>query len=255
TYNGKGFDIPLIQTRYLLNRKRLSLLEIPHFDLLYPARRFWKDGLPNCRLVTIEHEILGRERHEDVPSEMIPYIYFDYLRGFRMERMRPVLAHNAEDIVSLAMLSAKVCRMAQEPEQECERGVEYLGLGRHYAALDDWEQSILYMKQSLECGDLSEEMQFRVQWSIALRFKKLKQYEHAAPIWERLANQYAMPDACVELAKLFEHHHRDFHKALAWTDKALEFLQHMDNTMQEDESALLHRRSRLVKKQSKQQNR
>jgi hypothetical protein len=252
TYNGKGFDMPLIQTRYLLNRKRINLLDHPHFDLLYPARRFWRDGLPNCRLVTIEHEILGRERDEDVPSEMIPYIYFDYLRGVRMERMSPVLAHNAEDIVSLAILSAKVCRIAAAPQDECVRGVEFLGLGRYYAALEDWEQSTAYMQKSLECGDMAEEVQLRVQWQIALLFKRLKQFERAVPYWERLANHYAIPDACVELAKLFEHHHKDFHHALAWTNQALEFSQNTTKqSSQSVEEALLHRRNRLERKQAK----
>ncbi len=51
-----------------------------HLDLLFGARRLWKLRLESCRLVDLENQILGVERQGDLPGEMIPYYYFEYLR-------------------------------------------------------------------------------------------------------------------------------------------------------------------------------
>ena len=48
TYNGKTFDVPLIETRFLFHRLPFPLAETPHFDMLHPARRLWR-GRPTMR--------------------------------------------------------------------------------------------------------------------------------------------------------------------------------------------------------------
>jgi uncharacterized protein len=42
TYNGRGFDIPLIETRYQMNRLRSPFDGLAHIDMLFPARRLWR---------------------------------------------------------------------------------------------------------------------------------------------------------------------------------------------------------------------
>lgn len=39
SFNGRGFDVPLLTTRFLLNRLHPQILTAPHLDLLTPARR------------------------------------------------------------------------------------------------------------------------------------------------------------------------------------------------------------------------
>ncbi|OFW36774.1 MAG: hypothetical protein A3F70_18455 [Acidobacteria bacterium RIFCSPLOWO2_12_FULL_67_14] len=41
TYNGKTFDLPLIESRFLLHRMTPPFENLPHIDMLYPARRLW----------------------------------------------------------------------------------------------------------------------------------------------------------------------------------------------------------------------
>ncbi|MCK4338087.1 MAG: ribonuclease H-like domain-containing protein, partial [Candidatus Aminicenantes bacterium] len=41
TYNGKVFDIPLLETRFIINRLPFPLNGLPHLDFLFPARRLW----------------------------------------------------------------------------------------------------------------------------------------------------------------------------------------------------------------------
>ena len=42
TYNGKTFDAPLIDTRFLFHRLEAPCSGLAHLDLLHPARRLWR---------------------------------------------------------------------------------------------------------------------------------------------------------------------------------------------------------------------
>src|SRR5258705_4352300 len=86
TFNGKTFDWPLLESRYLMTR----CIRVPelgaHLDLLHPARAVWKLRLGLVKLGELEGEVLDaprlrRHRENDVPSSLIPPIYFYYLRG------------------------------------------------------------------------------------------------------------------------------------------------------------------------------
>src|SRR5579863_5939887 len=90
TYNGRSYDQPLLETRFTMNRACTPFSRMEHLDLLYGARRLFKLRLDNCRLVNLENQILGIERHGDVPGEMIPYLYFEFLRTRRAYRLAPV---------------------------------------------------------------------------------------------------------------------------------------------------------------------
>ena len=80
TYNGRTYDQPLLETRYRMARMKPPFGRMEHLDLLFGARRLWKLRFDSCRLVELENQILGFEREGDLPGEMIPYVYFEYLR-------------------------------------------------------------------------------------------------------------------------------------------------------------------------------
>src|SRR5207344_2229183 len=46
SFNGKSFDAPLLEGRYLFHRLPWSGRAMPHVDVLHPARRFWRPGSP-----------------------------------------------------------------------------------------------------------------------------------------------------------------------------------------------------------------
>lgn len=104
SFNGKGFDAQILQTRYLMNALRPSFLASTHLDLLYPARRLWKRELVNCRLGTIEAEIFQAPRVDDLPGSEAPDAWFEYLRGAKPDRLLAVGEHNLEDVNTLADL-------------------------------------------------------------------------------------------------------------------------------------------------------
>jgi hypothetical protein len=41
TYNGRTFDVPFMETRWAFHRTQAPTDDLPHFDMLPPARRLW----------------------------------------------------------------------------------------------------------------------------------------------------------------------------------------------------------------------
>ena len=101
TFNGKSFDVPFIKNR-CMHLGIGSDLDLPHLDLMYFAKNLWKDSLPNCQLQTIEREIFGITRENDVPGQYIPGYYDTYLREDNIGPVVPIIEHNCQDIISLA---------------------------------------------------------------------------------------------------------------------------------------------------------
>jgi len=109
TYNGRGFDWPLLVTRYRMIR-RPAPPTAGHLDLLPLVRRVFRHRLPDARLRTVEAELLGVRRIGDVEGWEIPTRYFDVLRGAPASTLLDVVRHNDEDVRSLARLLAHVER-------------------------------------------------------------------------------------------------------------------------------------------------
>jgi len=103
TYNGKNFDIPYIERRlgYYGERKKFSH---PHLDLYLFTRKVIGERTRNCKLGTIERSILGVKRELDVPSSRVPDFYSTYRKDKNPGPLMPILAHNRQDLLSLADL-------------------------------------------------------------------------------------------------------------------------------------------------------
>jgi len=106
TFNGKSFDFPFIRTRAITNGVPFNL-EPAHFDLLHECRRIWKDVLPNCKLQTLEKRICNRLRYSDIPGDMIPEVYHEYVRTENAWLIVEVLKHNMLDIVAMVDLMTR----------------------------------------------------------------------------------------------------------------------------------------------------
>ena len=104
SYNGKCYDAPLLATRYRLARMGSPLSGLDHVDLLYPSRRRYRGVYENCRLATIERQVLKVVREDDLPGSEAPAAWLSYLRGGSAHTLRRVLAHNHQDVVSLSRL-------------------------------------------------------------------------------------------------------------------------------------------------------
>src|SRR2546422_2194782 len=148
TFNGAGFDLPLLETRFVLARRRWPAT-LPHLDLLRPSRRVWTGCFDDCRLGTLERDVLGLAREEDVPGALIPSLYFDWLRRRRAAPLARVFAHNRDDVLSLAALVGWFgAALGAAPALRAE---EWAGLGRLWEPVD-LERGLGCYRSALEAG-------------------------------------------------------------------------------------------------------
>lgn len=221
TFNGRGFDIPILQNRFILARRPFPLDGVPHLDLLAPARRLWRERLVSCALTALEREVLGVVRDQaDIPSGVIPLVYRDYLRTGDAREIPRILYHNRIDIMSMPVLAAHLGRVFVHPEGEAGLSGEELGaLARWYrdAGLDGEALLRAALRQTRERGQ-------RVRWlnELALTVKGRGERGRSVEWWQQLAME--APDwvgPAVELAKVYEWHLYRPTLALGWAREAL----------------------------------
>lgn len=241
TYNGKAYDVPLLETRFRMARSRPPFSRMGHLDLLFGARRLWKLRFDSCRLVELERQIFGVERQGDLPGEMIPYVYFEYLRTREASRLVPIFHHNAIDILSLACLTGVVPYAFRSPaETPLTHGSELVGLGRWLLKSGKKEQAVELYRRAVD-GDLPDPLLFRTLWDIAMIEKQLGRHDAAITVLTDLST-CRNPHRCaalVELAKHYEHRERNDAMALELTRTAIEL---------EDTPELRHREARLKRR-------
>jgi uncharacterized protein len=241
TYNGKTYDQPLLETRFRMARMQPPFARLHHLDLLHGSRRLWKLRFDSCRLVELENQIFGLEREGDLPGEMIPYVYFEFLRSKEAFRVAPILHHNANDILTLACLTAIVPHAFRDPTQvPLSHGAEMVGLARWLHRAERHEDALALYRRGIAKG-LRDELLFRTLWDVACLEKKCGREPAAVSVYTELANcrNAHRTAALEELAKFYEHREKNPALALEFTLLALKH---------DETPALHHRRQRLEKK-------
>ncbi len=226
TYNGRGFDLPLLTARWRMQRRRPPLPEL-HLDLLAPARRLWRGRLPDCSLGTVEREMLAVRRLSDVPGMLIPGIYFNCMRGADPRQLVPVVDHHVQDIVSLGALASLMgLALAQPDDPRFAHPSDQCGLWRILWARGRREEGLARLRAGLNAADGDDGASHRLAMLLAMTCKRMGRVEEALALWRARAG-FARPDrleALVELAKHAEHARRDLAEARRWTLRALDIL-------------------------------
>ncbi|MFC2170318.1 ribonuclease H-like domain-containing protein, partial [Acidobacteriota bacterium] len=192
TYNGKAFDIPLLETRFILHRQPFPLSDLPHLDFLFPARSLWKHKYESCRLFHLAHEVLETDRAEDIPSAEIPWRYFQYLQTGNYELIEPILYHNQEDILSLlGVVIVGALIFSEEGEESLADAMDFYGAGKVLEKVGELEKSVLYFKKALD-GKLSDEVSTQAKKKLSYHFKKKQDWEEAVSLWKEMVSQEAI---------------------------------------------------------------
>lgn len=118
SYNGRCYDAPLLNTRYRLARIANPLSGLDHVDLLFPARRLYRGVWENCKLATLERELLRILREDDLPGSQAPAAWLQFLRGGSSALLRRVAAHNHQDVVTLAELMQRLVQAHAQAQAE-----------------------------------------------------------------------------------------------------------------------------------------
>lgn len=229
SYNGKAFDWPLLKTRYVMNRREIPR-DLPHLDLLHIGRRLHRARLGACRLKTLESEVLGFERGQDVDGGDVPARYSHFLRTGDEEALAQVVEHNCWDVVSMAALVG----LYGEPFDLMHPGdlVGFASTMKRAGALAVAERAA---DRALELGASAA---LRVRGAV---HKARGDRARALHDFESLAQDLDDPALRLELAKLYEHFVKD-------PARALELLEQGTG---EAEPAAEKRRQRLERKAKK----
>ncbi len=259
SFNGTGFDLPLLETRFILNRMAPRWRALPHLDLLTVARQLWRDHLESRRLGMLETAILRVQRAEvDIESSLIPWLYRQYLDTGDTTDMIRVFYHNRCDVLSLVTLLVHVTRMVTAPEQMTLAPGEWAGVGRVYdhagreaEAFKAWERAL-----AQENGTLDEDIAAHLRCEMALRHKRCGAWERAFALWDAWAKYHPLAvEPLVERAKYFEWTAGNLRAALAETDAALNRAERHPKSLKRAEllAELRHRKERLERKLANEQ--
>jgi uncharacterized protein len=255
TFNGKAFDLPLLENRYIRHRQSPPFTDPPHIDLLHPARRIWKRRLESCALSSLEAQILGLARtQQDVPGWEIPSRYFRYQRSGDSRELEGVFYHNLQDILSLAALTVHVDRVLANPVCGLITDAQdFLSLGKAFARGGDTETALLCFEQARRRPMQASDRADCLIRSATLQ-KRDRRWDIAVQIWETLVDEGGEPALYgrVELSKYYEHIERDYLAALEHVQAALHVAELYDSSWPEaSERDLNHRLSRLLMRSMK----
>ena len=145
SYNGKRFDLPLLKDRAMLHFRATLSVDEAHLDLLHPARRWWRERAGSARLRDLEDAVLADPREDDLPGDLIPRTYFNFLATQDESLLAPIAAHNRRDLLALVRLADRMCRgvlnarggrTPEDPREALGMALVFQKVGEHEAAAD-----------------------------------------------------------------------------------------------------------------------
>jgi len=245
TFNGTRFDLPLLQTRFLLCRMRADIEAESHLDVMNLARRLWYRRLGGYSMALLEQMILKVERFIDVPGWVIPSLYVQFLHTGDFDVLEPVFAHNAQDILSLVALHGLAGELLAQPDRTPVL-VDWFGLGRLLDVRGKVEAAAGCYRVALE-DERDPSVRRRAATALARHYRLTGQPEQLLDLWDHEAHTGIVPGwlALERLAMVWEWELHDPRRALAYTDHAIASI---NGDGDHCCARLLHRRERLLRK-------
>ena len=261
TFNGRKFDVPLLETRYMFHRVPGAIGEVPHLDMLHAARRLWRQRPmttgpdpddASCSLAVLEKHIAGVHRVGDVPGYEIPSRFFRFVRDGDARPLEAVLEHNRLDLLSLAAVLARAITLITKGPAEAKTAQEAYGLARVYeraGAHDNAEASLLKTIEFARRVGAEPEVHGEALRRLAWIRRRARRAHEAAEAWRELA---ALPrcaaslrrEAKEALAIHYEHRSKNLDAA---HQQALDLLADLDA----NHVRVRHRLDRLERKLSR----
>jgi len=199
TYNGKTFDVPMMETRWQFHRMPLPLESVRHFDMLHPARRLWRHRAPDtpggastdgddggCRLGTLERVLCEVRRVGDIPGMDIPGRYFQFLRSGDARPLEPVLEHNRLDLISLAAVTAHAVELVEKGTERCRDAAEALALGRVYERAGCVDRAIAAYEAASRDETAHIDVRAEAIYRLGVRLRRDRRFAEAADCWRRI---------------------------------------------------------------------
>ena len=223
SFNGTAFDLPLLQTRLIMNRRRFSVVDLASLDLLHVARRLWRYQINDRSLGSLESSILNVHRGPDIPGHLIPSLYLQYLRNGDARPLGRMFSHNRQDIVSMALLIEHATKVLTTWRTDEQSGATVLGVARVHHLAGDIDTAIDAYSRALDLG-LDQTSTTVAQREVSLFHKRTGDWTIALAIWDQMTvgDDRNAIWALVELAKYHEHRIHDWKSALSYARRARE---------------------------------
>lgn len=243
TYNGKAFDVPLLETRFALNRAPFPAGGLPHLDFLYSARVLWRRRYESCRLFNLAQQLVRAGRDEDIPGAEIPARYFEFLRNGDFSLIEPIIYHNQEDLLSLltvvisgAALVDGLNGAGRDYEADAS---ELYGAARLFETAGEVETSIAILEKVVD-GEPDVDVSRRAKQKLGEQLKRRGMWDKALRVWKDGA---ACGDIiCLkELAKYYEHREKNYELAASYAEQGLQALNGSGSSDERDFSRRLAR--------------
>lgn len=197
SYNGKSFDVPMLQSRLNFHMFPDFTKEITHIDLLNLTRRYWKTSLGSVRLANIEQYVLKLQRgDEEVPGYLAPELYRDFLRDGDAGHISGTAYHNRIDVVSLSAFLLYLNDLAVRGENDPS---VWQAAGVPETALIKYNLPIFSGKVISKLESFSD----KEKKALAGKFLRGGDPEKAIPILEELSAKGDC-DSAVKLMKLYQ---------------------------------------------------
>jgi uncharacterized protein len=258
SFNGKSFDAPLLESRFLYHRLPWTGGRLPHVDVLHPARRFWRPeaaigGQASCSLGFLERYVLGADRTDDVLGIEAPARYFRFIRSGDPRPLVGVIEHNRLDLLSLAGLTIRLLRLVNDGPAEARDAREALAVGRLYEraglpgrAADAYAHALGF--EIAEGRASSALVRVDALRGLAQLARRARRYHDAAARWREVLEQPGCPDglareAAEALAIHHEHRVRDLRSARDFALRTFDVEARVSRT-----NAVRHRLARLDRK-------
>jgi uncharacterized protein YprB with RNaseH-like and TPR domain len=210
TYNGRTFDVPVMEMRGEMQRVPQVVCDLPHLDLLHAARRLWRaseEGDRSCRLTRLEESVLGVGRVGDVGGFEIPTRYFQFVRGGGLQWLEPVLLHNRLDLLSLAALTAHAQCIVREGRDQPPSGSTAFGLGALYERTGWIAEAVPCYRAAAEDHWQTRDVRRGAARALARLLRRQRRYEEAAAAWHLLLQLGGRPQLLREAREALAIHH------------------------------------------------
>ena len=247
TYNGKTFDLPLVENRCVLSRLEGPFQHLAHFDLLFTARRLWRASQGSCRLTALEEKIVGFGRGPDIPGSMIPRAYFDYIRSSDASVLTSVFSHNVYDICSLAALMVRAADQVVREPVLFDDALDLYSLGRIFDTPRDLSKSMRCYEMALE-SPLPAEVRGRILERLSVLYRRTGEHTRSLERCEELIARSEFSFVGYEGASLYhEYRDGDLKAASKLLEEALERTEGM-SSMKCRRDRIQFRRDRIERK-------
>ena len=239
TYNGKTFDMPLMETRFVMHRMETPFASVPHVDMLHPARRLWRttgdahrvygvgedepdlrgsgmgsghgsvgDGGPvrrsfsegGCRLSVLEDLLCGHRREGDVPGFEIPSRYFHYVRSGDARPLSGVLEHNRLDLLALALVTGHAAQLLDDGPAAARSPREALGMGRLYERAGWDGDACAAFERAAAMRGADPSTRAEALRAFAVLSRRQRRHDEAAAAWQTILELRGAPPGIVREA-------------------------------------------------------